>query len=201
MSELWQFTRELAKQVADVRTRMNRLVMIGTVEKRDGQKVRLKLAEKGEGAEEDFLSPLVPIGRPSGKNGGGHSQFTRAGLGEPFLLLSPGGEIGEHSRALHAGHTADNPAPGDEAADSDVETYGDWKIEKKNGLKVSAGSVSFDLSPAGLTLSVGGSSFAFTAAGFAQTGGSQTHDGRNVGQDHKHTDVQPGGALTGEPAA
>lgn len=35
---------------------------------------------------------------------------------------------------------------------------------------------------------------------YTQNGGTSTHDGVNVGKDHKHTGVTVGGALTGVPA-
>lgn len=172
----------LTKQVADVRRRMNLIVVPGVAKEAKGQRVKLDL--KAEGASETFDSPLVPIGRPSGKNGGGHSVYTKPGIGEPFFLISPGGEIGPQSRALHAGHVDDQPAPGTAENDSDVETVGNLKIEK-NG--------------SGFKITAGGTVFSFTAAGFSQTGGTQTHDGKNVGKDHTHTGVEPGGGNTGAP--
>ena len=31
-------------------------------------------------------------------------------------------------------------------------------------------------------------------------GAGVTHNGKDIGDTHRHTDVEPGGALTGEPA-
>lgn len=62
----------------------------------------------------------------------------------------------------------------------------------------SGGSIlSFD--DDGFYFTVGGTSFKLTAAGFEQTGGTMKHDGKNVGSDHRHTGVTPGGGTTGVP--
>ena len=39
-----------------------------------------------------------------------------------------------------------------------------------------------------------------SASGETVTGGTVTHDGKDIGKTHKHTGVTPGGALTGVPA-
>lgn len=57
--------------------------------------------------------------------------------------------------------------------------------------------MSFDGS--GFYFNVGGTEWSLTAAGFAQTGGTQTHNGVNVGDTHVHGGVQSGGSNTGTP--
>lgn len=51
-----------------------------------------------------------------------------------------------------------------------------------------------------ITLTVGGVSMAISAAGIAITGGTVTHNGKNIGSAHVHTGVVPGGGNTGAPA-
>lgn len=51
----------------------------------------------------------------------------------------------------------------------------------------------------GFYFNIGGTEFALTAAGFAQTGGTVTHNGKNIGDTHVHTDVAVGGANSGPP--
>lgn len=58
--------------------------------------------------------------------------------------------------------------------------------------------MSFDDS--GFYFNVGGVEWALTAAGFAQTGGTVTHNGVNIGDTHIHTGVVPGGGTSGPPA-
>ena len=52
----------------------------------------------------------------------------------------------------------------------------------------------------GMTLTCEGVSIAMTSDGVAFTGGTVTHDGKNIGSTHKHSGITPGGALTGEPS-
>lgn len=51
----------------------------------------------------------------------------------------------------------------------------------------------------GLTVTVGNVSFAITGAGVDISGGRVRHNGHSIGSDHKHTEVAPGGALSGPP--
>jgi hypothetical protein len=51
----------------------------------------------------------------------------------------------------------------------------------------------------GFYFNVGGTEFTLTAAGFAQTGGTVSHNGKDIGDTHIHDGVTPGGGNTGEP--
>lgn len=57
--------------------------------------------------------------------------------------------------------------------------------------------MSFDGS--GFYFNVGGTEWALTAAGFAQTGGTVTHNGVNIGDTHVHGGVVSGGDTTSVP--
>lgn len=48
---------------------------------------------------------------------------------------------------------------------------------------------------------VGNCTYTYSESGLAIEGGRITHDGRNIGKDHKHGQVQPGGGVTGDPEA
>lgn len=52
---------------------------------------------------------------------------------------------------------------------------------------------------AGMVGSGGSGASAQISGGFALTGGSLTHNGKDVGSTHKHSGVQPGGGQTGTP--
>ena len=52
---------------------------------------------------------------------------------------------------------------------------------------------------AGVTISVGGVTVAITGSGVAITGGEVTHNGRNIDDTHRHTNVEPGSGLSGPP--
>lgn len=52
---------------------------------------------------------------------------------------------------------------------------------------------------AGMVGSGGSGASAQIQGGFALTGGSLTHNGKDIGSTHKHSGVQPGGGQTGNP--
>lgn len=56
------------------------------------------------------------------------------------------------------------------------------------------------ISAEGVTLEVAGVRMVLSAAGLAITGGTVTHDGRNIGSTHVHGEVTPGPADTGIPS-
>lgn len=58
--------------------------------------------------------------------------------------------------------------------------------------------MSFDGS--GFYFNIGGTEWSLTAAGFSQTGGTVTHNGKNIGDTHVHVGVTPGPGNTGVPA-
>lgn len=94
--------------------------------------------------------------------------------GDPIRLLSPNGEIGSNSLAIRDGYTKDAPSPaeGDELA----LVHAGCAIRMANGKIRIEGEV--EISGAGVS-----------------------HNGRNIGDSHKHHDVVPGSALTGLPTA
>ncbi|MDE1158443.1 MAG: Gp138 family membrane-puncturing spike protein [Neorhizobium sp.] len=57
-----------------------------------------------------------------------------------------------------------------------------------------------DFNPgSGMTFKAGGVSMAITSGGVAITGGEVTHNGNNIGSDHVHGGVLPGGSNTTGP--
>lgn len=51
----------------------------------------------------------------------------------------------------------------------------------------------------GFYFNVGGTEFTLSAAGFSQTGGTVEHNGKDIGDTHRHSGVVPGGGNTGTP--
>lgn len=62
-----------------------------------------------------------------------------------------------------------------------------------------SGSTFLSFDDDGFYFSVGGTTWSLTAAGFAQTGGTVTHNGKSIGDTHKHSGVVPGGGISGNP--
>lgn len=67
-------------------------------------------------------------------------------------------------------------------------------------LRTDDGQTVIDFQGNGVTMTVGGVSMALSAGGLAVTGGTITHNGKNIGDTHTHTNVEPGGGVSGPPA-
>ena len=61
------------------------------------------------------------------------------------------------------------------------------------------GSVFVRVADDEIKLQIGSIALSITSAGFAFTGGAVTHNGVNIGHDHVHDGVSPGGSTTGGP--
>lgn len=132
--------RSLRKQVSGLKQQLNRQMMQGKVAQVKGDMVRLNIGTD----KKPVLGPWTRIGgMPSGDAGGGHSQYVKPGIGEPMLLLSPGGKIGPHSRAIYYGPVDDFPSAGAAEQDGYVHKSGDARQIIKDGeVKTSVGDQS-----------------------------------------------------------
>lgn len=141
--------------------------------------VRLELGKTSDG--KPILSPPVRWQQPGA--GGGLKTHSQPANGEQMTLQSPSGTVGSGSLAVWGSYDKDTDAPS-KAGDAAVWQIGATTITAKgDGLEISSG---------GVTLRVSGD-------GVAATGGKLTHDGKNVGSDHKHKGVLRGAANTDEP--
>jgi hypothetical protein len=181
----------ILRDVHMLKSAFSRMVKEGAVEQIDAEKgYRIKLGEGVDG--EPYLSGWVP-----------HPETGKTSVplkkGQRVALLSPGGDI-RQALLLRSGYSDEHASPNLNMEANVFEDAG-VRAEVADGkLTVTIGGATFEFSGTGLTMGVGGASFVFTGAGFAQTGGQQTHDGKDVGSTHKHTGVAVGGAETGPPA-
>ncbi|MGM4980890.1 phage baseplate assembly protein V [Rhizobium sp. 11_C7_N12_5] len=79
---------------------------------------------------------------------------------------------------------------------------GDVTVYHYNGAEIHLAADGININTAGnpLTITAGGVTMTISPSGVAIEGGSVTHNGRDIGFDHVHTDVTPGVANTGAPA-
>ncbi|TCR70522.1 hypothetical protein [Bosea sp. BK604] len=137
--------RDLRKRLAALERRMNTLIMVGTAEANQGGKTKVRFDDAGAGGQ-PFSSPYLPQASSSGKNGQGVSSFSKIGQGEPVLVFSPGGELGQHSRVMPAGPVEDHPSPGTAEANGHVLTIGNATVAVKDGeAKISVGGSSITI--------------------------------------------------------
>jgi phage baseplate assembly protein gpV len=103
-------------------------------------------------------------------------------VGQPMVIRSETGDI-DQGMAEPFRWNDDNPSPSDDGS-----TH-----------KMTFGDVTVTITPGQLRAEVGGSSVTITAEGIALEGPEVTHNGVKIDETHKHTDVEPGGSLSGPP--
>lgn len=144
--------RDLRKRLAALERRVATMLMTGTVESGEGSKTKVRFDDQGADGGA-FSSPLLHQASHAGKNGQGVSDFTRLGVGQPVLVVSPGGELGEHSRVMPFGPVDDRPAVGTSEQDGKVLRIGNAAIELKDGeCKITVAGSVITLAPSGITL-------------------------------------------------
>ncbi|MGR3484067.1 MAG: phage baseplate assembly protein V [Paracoccaceae bacterium] len=165
-----------AREIADLQRRMASVTRSGRVVEVDPDTGRVRVDVGAEGA------PLITPWVRWPERAGARKTWNPPSPGELMTVVSPGGEVGEGSLALHGGFTDDNPPPSSDG-DSTVFTLG---------------PVTATVAAGGVVLSVGGVSLTLAAAGLDLAGGELTHDGTDVGKTHTH-DHQPGPGTTQPP--
>lgn len=175
---------ELFRRIADIERRMANVVRHGTVAEVDPKgRVRLKIGENKDGSP--FLSPWVPYSQVAGAL----KVHSPPSVGQQMTLIAPTGDT-KQAVALPMTWSNQNTAPS-EQGNEHVLTFGQVRLDMTGGkLKITAPEIE---------LVAGGHSQKLTGSGSTFTGGRVEHDGNNIGKDHKHRDVVPGGALTGIP--
>lgn len=103
-------------------------------------------------------------------------------VGQPMVIRSETGDI-DQGMAEPFRWNDDNPSPSDDGS-----TH-----------KMTFGDVTVTVVPGGITIAVGGTSIDITAGGVAITGPHVTHNGHEIDEHHVHTNVIPGGGLSGPP--
>lgn len=180
---------ELHAQVAELRRRINGMVQQGPVTHVDAAKGLLRLRLGGTDGE-PFLSPWIPYAQMMGAL----KVHTPPAVGQQYTAVSVDGDY-RQGLAIPMTQSDQNKSPS-QSADENVATFGGFKITLgKEHLVVANGGLSVDIS--GSRVAIKGD---VTIEGkFDVTGPSFTHNSHDVGATHLHTDVMPGGALSGPP--
>jgi hypothetical protein len=144
--------REFAKRLAALERRVSTMIMLGTAKSSEGSKTIARFDDKGADGQ-PFESPALSHVASSGKTGGGVSRFSKIGDGEPVIVISPGGELGKHSRIMPAGPVDDHPSPGTAEQDGVMEQVGNAAWSIKNGeIKAVVGSSSITITDGGVVI-------------------------------------------------
>jgi|GEM_PF-1928644 len=210
MSWLSDYILGLAKRIDDLEARLANAQIIGKVAEVKGDKMRVKIAETNDG--KPVLSPWVQIMQPAGSV----AANIPLKAGDPCRLLSPNGEIGSSSIAVHDSHSnaAKNPAKKPEdlmlAYEGGAVLLNKEKISVTKGKKAAViltddkislrfGDCGLELTDGRITISSGKAKLELTGD-LAIEAAKVKHKGKNIGADHRHGGIEPGGGKTDTPS-
>jgi hypothetical protein len=185
MSEIEAVIRQimdLSSRVEDGLRRLNDTIRLGVISEVEGGRASVEIGTDQDGAPVRTAKLRWPS--KAGHKGQGVRRSSPLEVGEAVAVISPGGEMGEHSRIMPWGGTDESAAASENASDGEVTAVGNARFSVRDGA---------------ITFSVGGVTVTLTAAGLSQTGGAITHDGVAIDKTHVHKDVRPGDGLTGVP--
>ena len=170
---------EIVRRVAELERRVASMVRHGTVEAVDTSNgkhvVRLRL---GGSDDQPFMSPWVPYGQIAGAM----KVHSPPSVGQEMTLISPGGDF-RQAFAMPLSWSDENQSPSDKS-DEHVLKFG---------------SVTVTIKGDGVKIEVGGHSLELTSDGSLFKGGKIEHDEHLIDKTHVHTNVFPGGGLSGPP--
>lgn len=174
----------LEMRLAEVERKLSVSMVMGTVQERDRSKgIRVKIAESDDGP---VLSNWI---RTSDHNAGLRTSITPRQGAQVMLFTPPGGD-----RAIAyvpIGHHDNSEDPAASNDDSVLYEDGTCRISVDGSkVKIKCGASSIVLSDGEIKLS----SDLITALG-----ASLKHNSKEVGDNHVHTQVMPGGGLSGVP--
>lgn len=177
MASLPTIIARMQRQITDLQRRQANTFRSGKVVDVDPATQRVKVDLGDE--ENPLISPWIRWS----DQGGAAKTWNPPTAGALMTVLSPMGELDEKSLALPGGYTDDNPAP---SADGDATVF-------------TLGDLTLTVLGNSATAQLGGTTFVLSSAGIDVTGGTITHDGKNVGSTHTHGGITPGGANTRPP--
>lgn len=189
-----QVLGELFRRQAETERRFDGLVRQGTVHSVDAKNgtVRVRIG----GTDDDpVLSPSIPYSQTAGAL----KVHSPPSIGQQMTVLSGSGDF-RQGLAVPMTWSDKNGTPSDKG-DENVITYGNFRAELRGDeLLITIGGFSISMKESGATFTVGGVTHAITATGVSTLGGKVEHDGKNIGSDHVHGGVFPGGADTDVPS-
>lgn len=164
-----EFRRQIARLEAAER-RMAMMVITGKVEIVDAGKRRLRLNLGKSANGKDVLSPWI---RWQESGVGALSVHSEPEKGEQMIMLSASGTVGAGSIAMPSTFDKDHSAPSSES---------DRTVIMRQGGRIVVAAPDIDL--------IGNIHF---------RDGNVDHDDVDIGKTHRHTGVESGAGLTGEP--
>jgi phage baseplate assembly protein gpV len=176
---IYPILRSIYERLGEHERRLAGSQWVGKVKEVDAKKhvVRIVLGKDDDGAE--VLSPWLPVAQVAGAL----KIHTLPSVGQVMAVRSEAGDV--EQGVVEPYHWTDENQSPSQSGDEHVLTLG---------------SVHMKLTGDVLTVTVGGMTMKISGGGVDFQGPQITHNGKHIDATHKHTDVEPGGALSGPPA-
>jgi len=170
--------RQFIERLVEAERRSAAQEMRGKVTDVDTSKARARIEIGKDDDGNPVKSPWIPY-----KQVAGSLKFHQPpAVGETMTMRSASGDV--EQGVLEAFHWSDDNPANSTDAQSNVMTFGDTKV--------TIGTSSIDVE-------VGGVKVSFSGSGLEITGGEVKHNGKDIGDTHKHSEVMSGGDETGPP--
>lgn len=206
-------------EITDLERRASDVIKPGRVVQADYSK-QPYVVKVGVGDPDDADNYFVTGWLPA--MAGRSDEWNPLKVGEAVTILSESGEL-QNGVVMAGGlHNTDNPSPGDRGdlyrkrfPDGSVIEYdeaaGGMKLTAATRFEASVGEASIVITGSQIVLTAGGETLTIGSGkmtssgpirgnnGLEVVGGTFTHNGVNVGSDHKHTGILSGPANTGNP--
>lgn len=180
----------IERSLVEAHQRLARTILHGKVDsvRETGSDWQVRL-DLGDGV----LSPWLAV-QPA--SAGALKIKVKPSVGEAMTMLSPSGTVGTGSRAVRGPFDMDHPAP--VGAQDVIASVGETTIIVEDGrVLLSTGEATLELS--GGHIRMRAEEITIEGA-VALSGEGLTHNGANIGEGHRHSDVQNGTGLSGPPA-
>lgn len=188
-AELVNFMTGVLARIAEIERRQDGRITQGPVHSVDAAKGTCRVRIGGTDAE-PFLSAEIPYTQMMGAFKG----HIPVSPGQQVTIISGAGDY-RQGLAIPMTKSDQNPSPSS-SGNENVVTFGGATLKLDgDGLTITKGSV---------TVKISGSNVEITGdvkitGKFEVNGNTFEHNSKNVGFDHKHTEVVHGGELSGPP--
>lgn len=179
-STLAEIIDDLRRRVSELERRAGSKKRTGVITEVDAAKglARVKLTD----GDKPLVTGWIPWAEPSA---GANKTHNPPSVGQQVEIMSETGDL--HDASIQGSLNSDLNGRPSAAGDEYV--------------LVSVGAASIKVSGGGaeIVFTIGGYSLTLSAAGAVNTGGQMSHNGKNIGDTHTHSDVMSGPANTGPP--
>ena len=183
--DLFDLLRAVLSRLVEVERRVAGTEFRGRVKDIDADKHQVRVVIGADPEGEEVLSPWLPVGQTAGQL----KIHDMPSVGQQVRVTSASGDI--EQGAVEPMHWSEGYDPPSDDPDVKVLTFPGVRIDlEESSLKVTVGDTIWHLTPDGLHL---------VAGHIVNEGDELSHNGINVGHDHKHRDVEPGAGISGIP--